>query len=116
MQPVVPSHPNLAADVAESSMAAGRTLTPPTRPARRHTRAVVVAAATVAVVTACVGATEPRDTQWRVLFGEVEGFSREAGYRYLLRVAERPIRNPPLDAPGVHYRLVALLSKTRVTP
>lgn len=64
----------------------------------------------------CLSVRTPPDTAWGVLFGVVDGFTHEAGYRYVLQIAERTLRNPPPDAPGVRYRLVAVVSGTRVSP
>jgi hypothetical protein len=119
---------------------------PAARDVRGRRHAVVVASLAVSLGSACGGATEPRervrtyevaeamvrcngidgptlclsvrtppDTVWRVL-GVVEGFTHEAGYRYVLRVAERSIRNPPPGTSTVQYRLLAVVSKTRVAP
>ncbi len=64
----------------------------------------------------CLRVRTPPDTAWRVLYGVVEGFAYDAGYRHVLRVAERPVRSPAPDMPGVEYRLVEVVSKTRVAP
>ena len=64
----------------------------------------------------CLSVRTPPEVAWRVLFGVVEGFTHEAGYRYVLRVAERPVRNPPPDAPSTQYRLVEVVSRARLAP
>lgn len=88
---------------------------------REQVRTYEVAEATVSChsiggPSVCLSVRTPPDTAWRVLFGVVEGFAYEAGYRYVVRVAERPIREPAPDAPGVQYRLIELVSKTRTAP
>jgi hypothetical protein len=88
---------------------------------RERIRTYEVAEATVGCnsiggPSVCLSVRTPPDTTWRVLFGVVEGFTHEPGYRYVLRVAERPIPNPPTDSPAVQYRLVAVVSRTRVAP
>lgn len=66
--------------------------------------------------TLCLSVRIPPDTAWSALFGVVEGFTHEAGYRYVLQIAERPIRNPPIDGSAIEYRLVTIVSRTAISP
>lgn len=47
-------------------------------------------------------------------FVPIEGFTHERGYRYVLRVAERTVSNPPADGSSVVYRLLSVVSRERV--
>ena len=67
-------------------------------------------------LSVCYSARTPPDTAWQVLHAVIEGFTYEPGHRYVVRVAERELRNPAPDGPGVLYRLVEVVSKTRVAP
>jgi hypothetical protein len=49
---------------------------------------------------------------WTYFYESISGFVYEPGYLYSIRVAMRVIPNPPLDASGRSYRLVAILTKT----
>ena len=47
-------------------------------------------------------------------FIPIEGFTHETGYRYVIRVARRTIRNPPADGSSIVDRLIEVVSRTRV--
>ena len=47
-------------------------------------------------------------------FIPIEGFTHEAGYRYVIRVARRTVRNPPADGSSIVDRLLEVVSRTRV--
>ena len=66
--------------------------------------------------TECLQVRTPPDTAWQLFYDSIDGFTYEAGYRYVLRVAERRIPNPPADGSSIAYRLVAVTSKTRAEP
>lgn len=90
----------------------------PVAPGER-VRIVEVAAARAPCVglvpTECLQVRTPPDTAWRLFHGSVEGFVHEAGYTYVLRVAERDVRNPPADGSSLAYRLLAVVSKASAT-
>jgi hypothetical protein len=67
------------------------------------------------VATECLQVRTPPDTGWRLFYGSFEGFAYESGYTYVLRVAERDVRNPPADGSSLAYRLLAVVSKTSAT-
>lgn len=87
---------------------------------RERVRTYEVAAATAPCValapTQCLQVRTPPDTAWQLFYGAIDGFAYEPGFRYVLRVAERPIANPPADGSSVAYRLVAIVSKRRDEP
>lgn len=64
----------------------------------------------------CLSVRTPPDTVWRILYGVVEGFDHEVGYRYVLELAERHISNPPADGPSIGYRMIRVISRTAVAP
>lgn len=47
-------------------------------------------------------------------FAPIEGFTHEQGYRYVLRVAQRTVANPPADGSSIAYRLLRVVSRVRV--
>ena len=47
-------------------------------------------------------------------FIPIEGFTHETGYRYVIRVARRTIRNPPADGSSIVDRLIEVVSRIRV--
>lgn len=49
---------------------------------------------------------------WSNFYDQIEGFTYEPGYDYVLRVAYTDIKNPPADGPSRTYRLVLQVSKT----
>ena len=75
-----------------------------------------VPCSSVGGLSVCYSARTPPDTAWQVLHAAIEGFTYEPGHRYVLRVAEREVRNPAPDGPGILYRLVEVVAKTRVAP
>ena len=86
-----------------------------TEPGER-VRTFEVAPAKVACVswfpTECLRVRTPPDTGWRLFYDPIEGFAYEAGYRYVIQVAERPVPNPPADGSSLAYRLVRVVSRT----
>ena len=62
-------------------------------------------------VQECLLVREPSDREFRYFYETIEGFTHEPGYRYVLRVERREVRNPPVDASNVAYRLVRMLSR-----
>jgi hypothetical protein len=62
----------------------------------------------------CLQVRESRDAPWRNFFGRIEGFEYEEGNAYELRVEVTPVPSPPADAPNQRYRLVEIVSKSKV--
>jgi hypothetical protein len=60
----------------------------------------------------CLQVRERADAPWQLFYDPIEGFVHEPGYQYLLRVARRPVANPPADGSSAAYRLLAVLSRT----
>jgi hypothetical protein len=50
------------------------------------------------------------EQQWHYFSAPIQGFTHDWGRRYVLRVERRRIRNPPVDAPDVEYRLREVVS------
>jgi Domain of unknown function (DUF4377) len=46
--------------------------------------------------------------------GRIEGFEYEAGNEYLLKVLKTPIENPAADGHTATYKLIEIISKTKV--
>lgn len=59
----------------------------------------------------CLLVRDPGDAEWGYFYGEIEGFTFEPGYQYVLRVARREIASPPADGSSVEYMLVRVVSK-----
>ena len=59
----------------------------------------------------CLQVREQADAPWQLFYASIEGFTYEPGFRYVLRVAQRPIPNPPADGSSLAYRLVDVVSK-----
>ena len=51
------------------------------------------------------------EEDWKLYYGEIEGFDYEPGYEYKIRVNKLVITNPPADAAGFRYQLVEVLDK-----
>ena len=51
------------------------------------------------------------ETSWTFFYDGIEGFTYEAGYVYVVRVAERRIDNPPADGSSLAYRLLGMTLK-----
>jgi hypothetical protein len=60
----------------------------------------------------CLQVREQSDASWQLFYSHIEGFAYEPGFRYVLRVAERPVPNPPADGSSLAYRLLRVISKT----
>ena len=55
------------------------------------------------------------NSSWENFYATIEGFSFESGYSYILKVRETPIENPPADASSIHYELVEIIEKSKIT-
>jgi heat shock protein HslJ len=64
----------------------------------------------------CLLVREQPDGDWTYFYSPIEGFDFEEGYRYTLRVEERPVENPPADASSLRWQLVEVLDRTEASP
>jgi hypothetical protein len=62
--------------------------------------------------TQCLQVREPSGAARWIFYDEIEGFTYEPGFRYVLSVVEREIPIPLADGPSVAYRLLRIISKT----
>jgi hypothetical protein len=60
----------------------------------------------------CLQVREQPTAQWQLFYDGIDGFVYEPGYRYLLRVAERRVPDPPADGSSLAYRLLFVISRT----
>jgi hypothetical protein len=61
----------------------------------------------------CLLVKERADGAWTFFYDSIEGFRHERGYAYTLRVARRPVADPPADGSSFAYRLLQVIEKTR---
>lgn len=62
----------------------------------------------------CLQVRTPGESEWELFYDEISGFTHEPGFSYLIEVARRTIENPPADASGYSYRLLAILVREPV--
>nr|WP_317207113.1 DUF4377 domain-containing protein [Chryseobacterium arthrosphaerae] len=56
---------------------------------------------------------EKASDSWENFYSNIEGFTYEPGYEYVLKVKTEKIANPPADASSIKYTLVEQVSKTK---
>lgn len=61
----------------------------------------------------CMLVKEGDGENWNLFYSQIEGFSYEPGYEYVLQVRKEKIDNPPADGSSIRYRLVKVVSKTQ---
>ncbi|MDR2238290.1 MAG: DUF4377 domain-containing protein [Chryseobacterium sp.] len=61
----------------------------------------------------CLQIKEKTSENWSNFYSNIEGFTYEPGYEYVLKVKTEKIENPPADAPSEKYILVKQVSKTK---
>lgn len=61
----------------------------------------------------CLQVKEKPTESWTVFYSNIEGFTYEPGYEYVLKVKTERIANPPADGSSIRYILVRQVSKTR---
>ena len=59
----------------------------------------------------CLRVRESESADWTLHYGDIEGFTHEAGYRYELRVKVTEVPNPPADGSSLRHELVEVVSK-----
>jgi heat shock protein HslJ len=52
---------------------------------------------------------------WKTLYGGIEGFEHQAGYRYVLLVREERIIHPPADGSSIKHTLIKVLDQQKVS-
>ena len=63
----------------------------------------------------CYLVKEEEEEDWANFYGEIDGFTFEAGYNYEILVEKIKIPNPMADGPAFRYRLVNVLEKLKTT-
>jgi hypothetical protein len=61
----------------------------------------------------CLQVKENASENWSNFYSNIEGFTYEPGYEYVLKVKTEKIANPPADASSIKYTLVEQVSKTK---
>ncbi|MEN8186808.1 MAG: DUF4377 domain-containing protein [Bacteroidota bacterium] len=61
----------------------------------------------------CMLVKDKVDDNWSNFYDNIEGFTYEEGYEYLLKVEVETIKNPPADASSLKYTLVEVLEKNK---
>ncbi|WP_228441024.1 DUF4377 domain-containing protein [Chryseobacterium phosphatilyticum] len=61
----------------------------------------------------CMQVKEKASESWTNFYSNIEGFTYEPGYEYVLKVKTEKIENPPADASSIKYTLVEQVSKTK---
>ncbi|MGL6129731.1 DUF4377 domain-containing protein [Chryseobacterium artocarpi] len=61
----------------------------------------------------CMQVKENASDNWTNFYSNIEGFTYEPGYEYVLKVKTEKIANPPADASSIKYTLVEQVSKTK---
>lgn len=64
----------------------------------------------------CLQVRERQQQPWQHHYGEIEGFSPEAGTAYRLRIREIKVANPPADAPDRRWVLDSIVEQIRIAP
>ncbi|MCU4177176.1 DUF4377 domain-containing protein [Carboxylicivirga sp. N1Y90] len=54
------------------------------------------------------------DAKWNFFYDNIDGFSHQAGYTYILKVKESPMDNPPADASNIRYELMEIKDQRKV--
>lgn len=62
----------------------------------------------------CLLVREQGEEEWELFYETIEGFTHEAGFRYLLEVARTTRSSAPADASIYEYRLLEVLSREAV--
>ncbi|WP_228401596.1 DUF4377 domain-containing protein [Chryseobacterium sp. PMSZPI] len=61
----------------------------------------------------CMQVKENASENWTNFYSNIEGFTYEPGYEYVLKVKTEKIANPPADASSIKYTLIEQVSKTK---
>ncbi|MBK1897053.1 DUF4377 domain-containing protein [Chryseobacterium paridis] len=61
----------------------------------------------------CLQVKENASENWGNFYSNIEGFTYEPGYEYVLKVKTEKIANPPADGSSIKYTLLKQVSKTK---
>lgn len=61
----------------------------------------------------CLQVKEKQSENWTNFYSNIEGFTYEPGYEYVLKVKTEKIANLPADASSIKYTLIKQVSKTK---
>lgn len=61
----------------------------------------------------CLQVKEKESESWQNFYSNIEGFTYEPGYEYILKVKTEKIANPLADASSIKYTLIKQVSKTK---
>lgn len=61
----------------------------------------------------CLQVKEKTSDNWNNFYSNIDGFTYEPGFEYILKVKTEKIDNPPADASSVKYTLIKQVSKTK---
>lgn len=61
----------------------------------------------------CLQVKEKPTENWTNFYSNIEGFTYEPGFEYVLKVKTEKIANPPADGSSIKYTLVKEVSKTK---
>ncbi|EJL75485.1 DUF4377 domain-containing protein [Chryseobacterium populi] len=61
----------------------------------------------------CLQVKENPSGNWANFYSNIEGFTYEPGYEYVLKVKTEKIENPLADGSSIKYTLVKQVSKTK---
>lgn len=61
----------------------------------------------------CLQVKEKETDSWGNFYSNIEGFTYEPGYEYVLKVKTEKIANPPADRSSIKYTLVKQVSKIK---
>jgi hypothetical protein len=61
----------------------------------------------------CLQVKEKATDNWSNFYSNIEGFTYEPGFEYILKVKTEKIENPPADGSSIKYILVRQISKTK---
>ena len=62
----------------------------------------------------CLQIKREGKARFTTLYDEIENFKFIAGYQYVLKIEVTKVRNPPKDTSGTKYRLIEVVSRTKV--
>lgn len=63
--------------------------------------------------TQCMLVKERPTAEWQYFYNNIEGFSYEKGFDYVLSVKTERVANPPADASSIKYTLIKQISKIK---
>ncbi len=61
----------------------------------------------------CLQVKETPAGEWSNLYSNIEGFTYEPGYEYVLKIKTEKLANPPADGSSIRYTLIRQVSKTK---